>query len=95
MLHVPVGIFLILHLAVVILTNRSAERSGRRRPFSAALCDSEEVKDRSLERSLSGTKERLMVEFKVNLEEVIEEARTGEEPLEELQRSPLKSKVEI
>ncbi len=46
-----------------------------------------EIKDKltELKLQLSGTKERLMVEFKVNLEEVIEEARTGEEPLEELQ----------
>lgn len=46
-----------------------------------------EIKDKltDLKLQLSGTKERLMVEFKVNLEEVIEEARTGEEPLEELQ----------
>lgn len=46
-----------------------------------------EIKDKltDLKLQLSGTKERLMVEFKVNLEEIIEEARTGEDPLEELQ----------
>jgi chromosome segregation protein len=46
-----------------------------------------EIKDKltELKLQLSGTKERLLVEFKVNLEEVIEEDRTGEEPLEELQ----------
>jgi len=46
-----------------------------------------EIKDKltELKLQLSGTKERLMVEFKVNLEEVIEEERTGTEPLEELQ----------
>jgi chromosome segregation protein len=46
-----------------------------------------EIKDKltDLKLQLSGTKERLLVEFKVNLEEVIEEDRTGEEPLEELQ----------
>ncbi len=46
-----------------------------------------EIKDKltDLKLQLSGTKERLMVEFKVNLEEVIEEARTGDDPQEELQ----------
>jgi chromosome segregation protein len=46
-----------------------------------------EIKDKlnDLKLQLSGTKERLNVEFKVNLEEIIEEARTGEEPAEELQ----------
>ena len=31
------------------------------------------------------TKERLSVEFKVNLEDVMDEPRTGEDPMEELQ----------
>ncbi|MFT3844047.1 MAG: chromosome segregation protein SMC [Lacibacter sp.] len=46
-----------------------------------------EIKDKlnDLKLQLSGTKERLLVEFKVNLEDVIEEERTGNEPLEELQ----------
>lgn len=46
-----------------------------------------EIKDQlnDLKLQLSGTRERLNVEFKVNLEEVIDEPRTGEEPLEELQ----------
>jgi chromosome segregation protein len=34
---------------------------------------------------LAGTKERLSVEFKVNLEDVMDEPRTGEDPVEELQ----------
>ena len=46
-----------------------------------------EIKDKlnDLKLQLSGTKERLSVEFKVNLEEIIEEPRTGDEPTEELQ----------
>jgi chromosome segregation protein len=46
-----------------------------------------EIKDKlnDLKLQLAGTKERLSVEFKVNLEEIIEEPRTGEEPTEELQ----------
>ncbi len=46
-----------------------------------------EIKDKlnDLKLQLSGTKERLLVEFKVNLEDVIEEERTGDEPLEDLQ----------
>lgn len=46
-----------------------------------------EIKDKltELKLQLSGTKERLMVEFKVNLEEVIEEDRTGTESQEDLQ----------
>ncbi len=46
-----------------------------------------EIKDKlnDLKLQLSGTKERLLVEFKVNLEDVIEEERTGNEPLEDLQ----------
>ncbi len=46
-----------------------------------------DIKDKltDLKLQLSGTKERLQLEFKVNLEEIIEEERTGEEPLEELQ----------
>ncbi|RXK62170.1 chromosome segregation protein SMC [Lacibacter luteus] len=46
-----------------------------------------EIKDKltDLKLQLSGTKERLQVEFKVNLEEVIEEDRTGDESQEDLQ----------
>ncbi|MBU6157790.1 MAG: chromosome segregation protein SMC [Bacteroidetes bacterium] len=48
-----------------------------------------ELKDKlnELKLQLSGTKERLSVEFKVNLEEVMEEPRTGEESVEDLQQS--------
>jgi len=46
-----------------------------------------EIKDKlnDLKLQLSGTKERLSVEFKVNLEEIIDEPRTGDEPTDELQ----------
>jgi chromosome segregation protein len=35
--------------------------------------------------NLAGMKERLHVEFRINLEEILDEARTGETPVEELQ----------
>ena len=46
-----------------------------------------EIKDKlnDLKLHLAGTKERLSVEFKVNLEDIMDEPRTGEEPTEELQ----------
>jgi chromosome segregation protein len=46
-----------------------------------------EIKDKlnDLKLHLAGTKERLSVEFRVNLEDVMDEPRTGEEPTEELQ----------
>lgn len=46
-----------------------------------------EIKDKlnDLKLQLAGTKERLSVEFKVNLEDVMDEPRTGEDPVEELQ----------
>jgi chromosome segregation protein len=46
-----------------------------------------EIKDKlnDLKLQLAGTKERLSVEFKVNLEDVMDEPRSGEEPTEELQ----------
>jgi chromosome segregation protein len=46
-----------------------------------------EIKDKlnDLKLQLAGTKERLYVEFKVILEEIIDEPRTGEDPLDELQ----------
>jgi chromosome segregation protein len=40
-----------------------------------------------LKLQLAGMKERMQVEFKVNLDEIIEEGRTTETPLEELQSS--------
>ena len=46
-----------------------------------------EIKDKltDLKLQLAGMKERLSVEFKVNLDDIIDEPRTGEIPLEELQ----------
>ncbi len=46
-----------------------------------------EIKDKlnDLKLQLAGTKERLSVEFKVNLEDVMDEPRTGEDPVDELQ----------
>jgi len=46
-----------------------------------------EIKDRlnELKLQLSGMKERLDVEFRINLEEILGEERTGEVPVEELQ----------
>lgn len=40
-----------------------------------------------LKLQLAGMKERMQVEFKVNLDEIIEEGRTTDTPLEELQSS--------
>jgi chromosome segregation protein len=45
------------------------------------------IKDKlnDLKLNLAGTKERLNVEFKINIEDILDEARTGEVPVEELQ----------
>lgn len=45
-----------------------------------------EIKDKltDLKLQLAGMKERLSVEFKVDLDSIIDEARTGDTPLEEL-----------
>lgn len=53
-----------------------------------------EIKDKlnELRLSLAGMKERLHVEFKVNLDDIIDEARTGEAPVEELQEKSEKLK---
>ncbi len=56
------------------------------------------IKDRlnELKLQLAGIKERLMVEFKVNLDDIIDEARTGEMTREELQEKSdrLKKRIE-
>ncbi len=46
-----------------------------------------EIKDRlnELKLQLAGMKERLHVEFKINLDDIIDQPRTGETPVEELQ----------
>jgi chromosome segregation protein len=56
-----------------------------------------EIKDKlnDLKLQLSGTKERLSVEFKVNIEDVIEEPRTGDESLDDLQASVDRMKKRI
>lgn len=48
-----------------------------------------EIKDKlsELKLQLAGMKERLNVEFKIDLDAIIDEARTGDTPLEELQAS--------
>jgi chromosome segregation protein len=45
------------------------------------------IKDKlnDLKLQLAGTRERLQVEFKINIDDIIEEERTGEVPVEELQ----------
>ncbi len=57
-----------------------------------------EIKDKltELKLQLAGMKERLSVEFKVNLDDIIEEERTGDTPLEELQdrNEKLKKRLE-
>ena len=56
-----------------------------------------ELKDKlnDLKLQLSGTKERLSVEFKVNIEDVIDEARTGEESVDDLQSAVDRMKKRI
>lgn len=46
-----------------------------------------EIKDKlnELKLSLAGTRERLNVEFRINLEDILDQPRTGEVPVEELQ----------
>jgi chromosome segregation protein len=46
-----------------------------------------EIKDRlnELKLQLAGMKERLSVEFRINLDDIIDQPRTGEQPVEELQ----------
>jgi chromosome segregation protein len=46
-----------------------------------------EIKDRlnELKLQLAGMKERMHVEFRINIEDIIDEPRTGDTPVEELQ----------
>lgn len=69
------------------LTEKESELRHRQKEKEQADQLLNEIKDQlnDLKLQLAGTKERLNVEFKVNLEDVIDEPRTGEEPLEELQ----------
>lgn len=70
-----------------VLTEKESELRHKQKEKEQVDHLLNEIKDKltELKLQLSGTKERLMVEFKVNLEEVIEEARTGDDPQEELQ----------
>ncbi len=53
-----------------------------------------EIKDRlnEVKLQLAGMKERLSVEFRINLEDILDEARTGDTPVEELQEKVDKMK---
>jgi chromosome segregation protein len=56
-----------------------------------------EIKDRlnDLKLQLAGMKERLNVEFRINLDDIIDEARTGEQPAEELQEKAERMKKRL
>ena len=56
-----------------------------------------EIKDRlnELKLQLAGTKERLNVEFKIRLEDILDQPRTGEAPVEELQEKVDKMKKRL
>jgi chromosome segregation protein len=56
-----------------------------------------EIKDKlnELKLQLAGMKERLSVEFRINLDEIIDQPRTGEVPVEELQEKSDKMKKRL
>ncbi len=56
-----------------------------------------EIKDRlnELKLQLAGMKERLSVEFRINLDDIIDQPRTGETPVEELQEKADKMKKRL
>jgi chromosome segregation protein len=56
-----------------------------------------EVKDKlnELKLQVTGTKERLLVEFKINIDDVLDQPRTGEAPVEELQEKADKMKKRL
>ena len=56
-----------------------------------------EIKDKlnELKLQLAGMKERLSVEFRINLDDIIDEPRTGEVPVEELQEKSDKMKKRL
>ncbi len=70
-----------------VLTAKEAEL--RQKQKSKEIIDTllNEIKDKltDLKLQLAGMKERLMVEFKIDLDEIINEPRLGDQPLEELQ----------
>ena len=69
-----------------ILTEKESELRLKQRSKEGIDHLLNEIKDRltDLKLQLAGMKERLSVEFKVDLDEIIDEPRTGEVPLEEL-----------
>jgi chromosome segregation protein len=69
-----------------ILTERESELRLKQRSKEGIDHLLNEIKDRltDLKLQLAGMKERLSVEFRVDLDEIIDEPRTGEVPLEEL-----------
>ncbi|MBN9352050.1 MAG: chromosome segregation protein SMC [Chitinophagaceae bacterium] len=74
-----------------IFRNELAEKENQLRQLQRSKEQSElavnSVKDKlnELKLQLAGMKERLMVEFKVNLDEILDESRTSEKSKEELQ----------
>ncbi len=69
------------------LTEKESELRTKQRSKEGIDHLLNEIKDKltDLKLQLAGMKERLSVEFKVDLDEIIDEARTGDTPLEELQ----------
>ena len=70
-----------------ILTEKESELRAKQRSKEGIDHLLNEIKDKltELKLQLAGMKERLHVEFKVDLDAIIAEARTGDSPLEELQ----------
>jgi chromosome segregation protein len=70
-----------------ILTEKESELRHKQKSKEGIDHLLNEIKDRltELKLQLAGMKERLSVEFKVDLDSIIDEPRTGETPLEELQ----------
>ncbi|MEO6488319.1 MAG: chromosome segregation protein SMC, partial [Ferruginibacter sp.] len=69
-----------------ILTEKESELRHKQRSKEGIDHLLNEIKDKltDLKLQLAGMKERLNVEFKVDLDSIIDEARTGDTPLEEL-----------
>ena len=56
-----------------------------------------EIKDKlnELKLQLAGMKERLNVEFRINLDDILDQPRTGETPVEELQEKADRMKKSV
>ena len=69
-----------------ILTEKESELRHKQKSKEGIDHLLNEIKDKltDLKLQLAGMKERLSVEFRVNLDEIIDEPRTGDTPLEEL-----------